>query len=76
MSLTLTQKPFAYSRFGLAGGLAWLGVLTVGVVGEQIKTRLESAREEAGTMDVRGALVSVSRVILLLSLQHYTSAGS
>ncbi|CAG9463394.1 unnamed protein product [Pedinophyceae sp. YPF-701] len=36
-------------RFGLAGGLAWLGVLTFGVVSEQIKTRIEIAREEQGT---------------------------
>ena len=36
-------------RFGLAGGLAWLAVLTAGVVGEQIKTRLELASEEAAT---------------------------
>jgi len=39
-------------RFGLAGGLAWLGVLTFGVVSEQVKTRLEVAREEAGTKEV------------------------
>ena len=76
MSVPFLTKTLGLSRFGLAGGLAWLGVLTVGVVGEQIKTRLESARKEAGTQDVRGALLSVSRVILLLLLQHYTSAGS
>eukprot|EP00954_Amorphochlora_amoebiformis_P011253 880559-Amorphochlora_amoeboformis.AAC.2 len=28
-------------RFGLAGGLAWLGFLTFGVVSEQVKTRTE-----------------------------------
>ena len=28
-------------RFGLAGGLAWVGVLAFGVVSEQVKTRLE-----------------------------------
>eukprot|EP00884_Botryococcus_braunii_P001886 jgi/Botrbrau1/11699/Bobra.0195s0030.1 len=36
-------------RFGIAGGLAWLGILTVGVVGEQIKTRLEEQAEIDGT---------------------------
>lgn len=39
-------------RFGIAGGLAWLGFLTFGVVSEQVKTRLEIAAEEAGTKDV------------------------
>lgn len=39
-------------RFGLAGGLAWLGFLTFGVVSEQIKTRLEVAAEERGTKSV------------------------
>ncbi len=34
-------------RFGIAGGLAWLGFLTFGAVSEQIKTRLEVASEEA-----------------------------
>lgn len=37
-------------RFGLGGGLAWLGFLTFGVVGEQIKTRLEKRAEEANTV--------------------------
>lgn len=36
----------------LAGGLAWLGVLAVGTIGEQVKTRLEVAAEKAGTTDV------------------------
>ena len=30
-------------RFGLKGGLAWLGLLTFGVLSEQIKTRYEAA---------------------------------
>lgn len=33
----------------LAGGLAWLGVLLFGVVGEQVKTRLEDREAEQGT---------------------------
>jgi len=36
----------------LAGGLGWLGILAVGTLGEQIKTRLEVAAEKAGTTDV------------------------
>lgn len=32
----------------LLGGLAWVGVLTFGVVSEQVKTRLEQAQEEKG----------------------------
>ena len=43
---------FLTRRFGLAGGLAWLGILTFGVVSEQLKTRNEVAREESGTQAV------------------------
>jgi hypothetical protein len=39
-------------RFGVAGGLAWLGVLSFGVISEQLKTRQEVAREESGTQAV------------------------
>lgn len=39
-------------RFGLAGGLAWIAFLSLGVVGEQIKTRLEVASEEKNTKNV------------------------
>lgn len=46
---------FLTRRFGLAGGLAWLGLLTVGVLGEQIKTRLEVARESNNSVDVQDA---------------------
>ncbi|KAL4436355.1 hypothetical protein ABPG77_009917 [Micractinium sp. CCAP 211/92] len=42
-------------RFGLAGGLAWVGFLAVGVIGEQVKTRLELASEEANTREVSDA---------------------
>eukprot|EP00775_Hariotina_reticulata_P014184 gene14184-14328_t len=43
---------FLSRRFGLAGGLAWLGVLAIGTLGEQVKTRMEVAAEKAGTQDV------------------------
>ncbi|KAK9909539.1 hypothetical protein WJX75_003819 [Coccomyxa subellipsoidea] len=37
----------------IAGGLVWLGVLTFGVVSEQIKTRLEVNAELKDTKDVK-----------------------
>eukprot|EP00878_Enallax_costatus_P022070 GHUV01023402.1.p1 GENE.GHUV01023402.1~~GHUV01023402.1.p1 ORF type:complete len:200 (+),score=56.03 GHUV01023402.1:529-1128(+) len=43
---------FLSRRFGLAGGLAWLGFLAIGTLGEQVKTRMEVAAEKAGTRDV------------------------
>ncbi|KAL3818621.1 hypothetical protein ACJIZ3_004526 [Penstemon smallii] len=39
-------------RFGIGAGLAWVGFLAVGVVSEQIKTRLEVSQQEANTRDV------------------------
>jgi hypothetical protein len=50
---------FLSRRFGLAGGLAWLGVLAVGSLGEQVKTRLEVAAERDATRDVAGEEVSL-----------------
>ncbi|QDZ17511.1 FKBP-type peptidyl-prolyl cis-trans isomerase [Chloropicon primus] len=43
---------FLTRRFGLAGGLAWVGVLAFGVISEQVKTRLEVKREFETTVDV------------------------
>lgn len=43
---------FLSRRFGLVGGLAWVGILAVGTIGEQVKTRMEVAAEKAGTQDV------------------------
>ncbi len=37
----------------IAGGLAWLGFLAVGSLGEQVKTRMEVAAEEQGVREVR-----------------------
>ncbi|KAK9831804.1 hypothetical protein WJX74_009971 [Apatococcus lobatus] len=42
-------------RFGLAGGLAYVGFLTFGVVSEQFKTRREVSEEASGTQDVQDA---------------------
>ncbi|KAL5748798.1 hypothetical protein ACOSQ2_026095 [Xanthoceras sorbifolium] len=39
-------------RFGLGAGLAWAAFLAVGVVSEQIKTRLEVSQQEANTRNV------------------------
>mmetsp|Transcript_18724 Transcript_18724/g.26043 ORF Transcript_18724/g.26043 Transcript_18724/m.26043 type:complete len:274 (+) Transcript_18724:31-852(+) len=39
-------------RFGLAGGLAWLGFLTFGVVSEQVKTRTEVKAINEGAIQV------------------------
>ena len=40
--------------YRIAGGLAWLGVLSFGVVSEQIKTRLEEKAEREGTKVLSG----------------------
>ncbi|KAG6753853.1 peptidyl-prolyl cis-trans isomerase FKBP17-2 [Populus alba x Populus x berolinensis] len=39
-------------RFGLGAGLAWAAFLAVGVVSEQIKTRIEVSQQEANTRNV------------------------
>ena len=43
---------FLTRRFGLKGGLAWLGLLTFGVVSEQLKTRRETREEKENTKAV------------------------
>mmetsp|Transcript_1129 Transcript_1129/g.1578 ORF Transcript_1129/g.1578 Transcript_1129/m.1578 type:complete len:269 (-) Transcript_1129:111-917(-) len=42
-------------RFGIAGGLGWLGFLTFGVVSEQFKTRRETYIAERDTVEVTSA---------------------
>lgn len=44
---------FLTRRFGLKGGLAWLGFLTFGVVSEQVKTRLEEKYALDNTVDIQ-----------------------
>ncbi|KAE8124830.1 hypothetical protein FH972_019678 [Carpinus fangiana] len=39
-------------RFGLGAGLAWAAFLAVGVISEQIKTRIEVSQQEADTRNV------------------------
>jgi hypothetical protein len=48
---------FLTRRFGIAGGLAWLGFLAVGTLGEQVKTRIEVAAEKEGTREIVGGQV-------------------
>ncbi len=60
---------FLTRRFGIAGGLAWVGVLATGVLGEQIKTRLEQADEAAGTK-VRNALQRMVNTTLKIAHSH------
>ncbi|RAL41405.1 hypothetical protein DM860_010199 [Cuscuta australis] len=39
-------------RFGLGAGLAWAGFLALGVISEQVKTRLEVSNQQANAWDV------------------------
>ncbi|XP_057791521.1 peptidyl-prolyl cis-trans isomerase FKBP17-2, chloroplastic-like [Salvia miltiorrhiza] len=54
-------------RFGIGAGLAWVAFLAVGVVSEQIKTRLEVSREEATTRDVE----KEEEVVLRNGIRYY-----
>ena len=45
---------FLTRRFGLKGGLAWLALLTFGVVSEQLKTRRETREERENTKSIDG----------------------
>ena len=51
---------FLTRRFGIAGGLAWLGILTFGVVSEQLKTRREVREAIENTKEVKNAVERVS----------------
>jgi len=53
---------FLTRRFGIAGGLGWLGFLAIGTLGEQVKTRMEVAEVEQGTRDI--AAESQKEVVL------------
>lgn len=55
-SSTDAVASFLTRRFGLAGGLAWLGILTFGVVSEQLKTRGEVDAAQNGGRDVANAV--------------------
>ncbi|XP_010274701.1 PREDICTED: peptidyl-prolyl cis-trans isomerase FKBP17-2, chloroplastic [Nelumbo nucifera] len=54
-------------RFGLGAGLAWAGFLAVGVLSEQIKTRLEVSQQEANTRDVE----KEEEVVLPNGIRYY-----
>jgi len=51
---------FMTRRFGIAGGLAWLGVLTFGVVSEQLKTRREVREAAENTVEVKKSEIKTS----------------
>lgn len=51
-------------RFGIFGGLGWAAILTGGVLSEQIKTRIEDAREAKETVTVTsGTALAAEREI-------------
>ncbi|KAK2981719.1 hypothetical protein RJ640_005971 [Escallonia rubra] len=54
-------------RFGLGAGLAWVGFLAVGVVSEQIKTRLEVSQQQADTRDIE----QQEEVVLPNGIRYY-----
>ncbi|KAJ4834917.1 hypothetical protein Tsubulata_032571 [Turnera subulata] len=54
-------------RFGLGAGLAWAGFLAVGVISEQIKTRIEVSQEAANTRDVE----KEEEVVLPNGIRYY-----
>ncbi|XVF09487.1 hypothetical protein REPUB_Repub07fG0097300 [Reevesia pubescens] len=54
-------------RFGLGAGLAWAAFLAVGVISEQIKTRLEVSEQEANTRDVE----KQEEVVLPNGIRYY-----
>lgn len=54
-------------RFGLGAGLAWAGFLAVGVLSEQIKTRIEVSQQEANTRDVE----KEEEVVLPNGIRYY-----
>ncbi|XP_028805390.1 peptidyl-prolyl cis-trans isomerase FKBP17-2, chloroplastic [Neltuma alba] len=54
-------------RFGLGAGLAWVAFLAVGVVSEQIKTRLEVSQQEANTRTVE----KEEEVVLPNGIRYY-----
>ncbi|RZS06159.1 hypothetical protein BHM03_00036775 [Ensete ventricosum] len=67
-------------RFGLGAGLAWVGFLAVGVVSEQIKTRLEVSRERANTkyteLRVGGGASPRPGDLVVIDLQGRAEEGS
>ncbi|GMH40771.1 hypothetical protein BSKO_08675 [Bryopsis sp. KO-2023] len=44
---------FLTRRFGIGAGFAWLGILAVGAIGEQVKTRIEYRNEQESTKEVK-----------------------
>ena len=62
-------------RFGLKGGLAWLGVLTFGVLSEQLKTRRETREAIENTKDVRAEDLRTVELPSGVTYVEYTRGG-
>ncbi|VFQ87274.1 unnamed protein product [Cuscuta campestris] len=54
-------------RFGIGAGLAWAGFLALGVISEQVKTRLEVSNQQANTRDVE----EEEEVVLPNGIRYY-----
>ncbi|KAL4633070.1 hypothetical protein ACB092_04G094700 [Castanea dentata] len=54
-------------RFGLGAGLAWAAFLAVGVISEQIKTRIEVSQQETNTRNVE----KEEEVVLPNGIRYY-----
>ena len=66
---------FMTRRFGLKGGLAWLGVLTFGVLSEQLKTRRETREAIENTKDVRAEDLRTVELPSGVTYVEYTRGG-
>ena len=62
-------------RFGLKGGLAWLGALTFGVLSEQLKTRRETREAIENTEDVRREDLRTVELPSGVTYVEYTRGG-
>ena len=66
---------FMTRRFGLKGGLAWLGALTFGVLSEQLKTRRETREAIENTEDVRREDLKTVELPSGVTYVEYTRGG-
>ena len=66
---------FLTRRFGLKGGVAWLGLLTFGVVSEQVKTRRETREEKANTRKVAKERRRTTRINEWTSYEEIVEGG-
>ena len=66
---------FMTRRFGLKGGLAWVGALTFGVLSEQLKTRRETREAIENTEDVRREDLKTVELPSGVTYVEYTRGG-